>query len=282
MKNERVLIHSPGWFLLTAMVCWAGLCLSGCVVPMQKKRPVSLFMEEYPRSLLQQAMEWNQGISTVRGKGWLTIHSQKFKGRFRMIWAARNQGQGPGQNQNRAKPQARLTLLDAGLPIETMIFNGEKKSLPSPGISRNVRAGASVRNITNRNIGYFFPVDVSVEHIIRLLLGQLPISDFFRAKSTFHGEPDSKMSVSVITENDADQVQQHITWNPQGRIDKIRMETFSGNMIYIITFSRWKQIGQYRIPYRVTVGNPKGESMVLDITWITPDVSVTSSVFELP
>ncbi len=276
MKDNRFFIY----FLILALL--GAFCLSGCAfrIPrnqMQKKQPVSLSMEEYPRSLLQEALEWNQAISTARGKGWLTINSQRLKARFRMIWAARNQSQSPG----RTKPQARLTLLDAGLPIETILFNGEKNPLSSQKPPRKVRARASARNITNGNIRHFFPVDVPVQHIIRLLLGQLPISDFIRAKSTFHGGADSKMPVSIITENDTG-YQQTITWNPQGLVARIGMETSSGNMIYTITFSRWKQIGQYRIPYRVTVGNPKGESMVLDITRITPDVPVTSSVFELP
>ncbi len=271
MKNEGFLIRFLGMAFLAAMVC-----LAGCAVRMQKNRPVSFFMEEYPRILLRKAMEWNQDIDTARGKGWLTIDSQRLKTRFKMIWAARNQ----------ATPQARLTLLDAGLPIETMLFNGGKKSASSPGTSGRSRVGrssgqASVRNITNRNIGYVFPVEVPVDHVVRLLLGQLPISSFVRAKSSFHGGKNSKTPVTMTTENDTDGLHQNITWDAQGRMHKIRMETPSGNMIYSIEFSRWKQIRQYRIPYRVAVRNPQGEEMILDITDWTPDVPVKASVFHL-
>ncbi len=270
-------IHSPGTALLGIMICLSVFFLPGCAARRPLPIAPSFSMEEYPRSLLRQAMEWNRDIVTARGKGWLTIDSPEIRARFRMIWAAGVQTR--NQTGTQKKAQARITLLEAGLPVETIIINPDKQPLPDSVFSRARRAGTSrIRKVTNRNAKYFFPVDVPVEHIVRLLLGQIPLASFVRAESSFHG-PDTASPVAIITEDQAQDLQQKITWNDQGIIQQIRMETPSRAMSHGITFSLWKQNGQYRIPHRITMVNEKGERMVLSITALKPNASIKSWVF---
>ncbi len=276
----RYISPQTGWVMICCLVisgCW------GCAF-----RDISSSLPEdlppingYTKILLSETMEKNQDILTAKGKGWLTIKSRKLASRFRIIWAAR------------MPHDLRITLLDSGHPVETLIANETRIHFFSHTGAHKPHTGS----IQSKELRYFFPVNIPMEHIVRLFLGKIPIYDMPPTRS-FLPEYGMEYSTAIITENlkkdpgpqyaYAQDLEQQLVWDTRADISRIRISRTAGilkktnTFLYQIDFGQWFAAGRYRFPGLVEISNSKEENLTISITELQPNIPVAPSIFEIP
>ncbi len=262
------------WFMvcgLSVLALW-GCASQGMSPSTQPELPP---INAYTRNLLSQTIEKNQHILTARGKGWLTIKSRKIKSRFRIIW------------MTRMPHDLRITLLDAGHPVETLVTNGTQIHFFSHTGSHK----PYTTDADSKDLRYFFPVDIPMDHIVRLFSGKIPIYDLPPTRS-FLPEPGMEYSTAVITEdsntktNGRQNLEQRLIWDTRANIQQISISKKSellnkSKKLYQTNFNQWMPTERYKIPSLMEISNPRGERLTIKITELEPNIPVSPSIFEL-
>ncbi|MFH1154228.1 MAG: hypothetical protein V1793_10460 [Pseudomonadota bacterium] len=246
------------------VLSWTGLfccclILAGCA----GRYPVRISMEDQAAlDLALTAQQINAGITTCKGMAWLTLKdSNKPDQKYRLAWAA-------------APPdKIRMTLLSAGLPMETILADGKQVTFVS-------HVGSHDRHTLNSSdppLEKLLSIPVSLTEIVALLAGRIPVKPF--DKATWSEKDEDRKSV-ILTRKWKGTIGK-IWWNRSDEVYMVQALDTKGNPVYSLYRNDIRDQGSVRIPFNYRITDNDGRSLALEITQFQPNIQVKPSVFSL-
>ena len=212
--------------------------------------------------LALKAKEFNRGIITAKGLGWITIE-QNFKiEKYRIAWAVA------------CPDKMRITLLSLGHPVETIIADGKRVTF----ISHTGRHEPHIIKAANPSLANFIHISLRAKDIIKMLAGQMPIIEFDTARinplDSLDGTP---LVLSRSWRGDVGRILMDRNEKPI----KYQPMDFQGRSSYIFTAGKFKQIDSFEIPMEITIKDQRGGRVLLTITRFFQNISLKDDIFSL-
>ena len=255
-------------------------CLSGCAVPSDPLMPYSTNDPFYESSaLISRIKAINSAIETCKGTGWITLKNETQSNRFRLAWATK----GPDK--------LRVSLLSAGHPIETIIADGHRVRF----ISHTGRHPVHTINKANPSLEKALTIPVSVQDIITIFSGKIPIRSFDRAQQmeiTYGTEmmpgSETRQIVTdrmVLLKQNNKNVEK-IVLTPGGTVvsyalyDSQDFGKSAGSEVTVL-HRRLKRFDSFLIPIEINFSDREGRSVAVEISKYFPNIPVKESTFDL-
>lgn len=213
-------------------------------------------------ALAEHIKNINKEIKTCKGSGWITILSGNKKQRYRVAFALS------------LPDRIRMTLLSAGIPIETIIADGKAVTfLSHTGEHSPYRIDSK-----NPSLKKFVLIPLKIKDIIALFAGQIPLHDFDSASILKNNN--SKETILLLKKRWQGDTQK-IYLNSNNNVYKFEVLDIRGEHLYSISLSDFKQYNSLQIPLKSIIINNSGKSLNFEITDYHPDITVKESVFTL-
>ncbi len=243
-------------FFFIALLIAGGL--TGCAV----KKPVTdPAMDKKAKAKVHRARAFNNTIVSTKGTGHITLVNGRGakKETYKMAWAAK------------APNQLRLTLMTAGLPVETIAANGKKVTF----VSHTGHHQTYTTHIPDPNLNAFIGVPVRLSEMITLLLGQVPIRAFDRAWMV-PGQPGR-----IHTNKNVDSKIQELEISTDAKTVALRLLDRHLTLVYGMKINAWRQQQDWEIPVSVSVYDSHNRRLEITLSTITPNPPVEESIFIL-
>lgn len=216
----------------------------------------------HPRALetVNALQAVNSELRSCKGTGWLTTGPARQEKKYRVAFAA-------------APPtQARITLLAAGYPVETIVATGQKVMF----VSHTKDHSPYTFNKPDPCLENAFSIPIRMSDIIRLLSGQIPLPGF---KHLYLVSEENGRRV-VDLKKDFSPKKYRITAR-NGRPESIACHDENGELSYTIIFQPAERFGPVSVhpAWRVTSSKGAGFSFRLDD--FHSDIPLKDSVFQL-
>ncbi len=230
--------------------------LTGCAIQKPVTDPI---MDEKAKANIVRIQAFNTTIDSTKGTGRIAIVNGTQKEIYKMAWAA--------QTPNRL----RLTLLTAGLPVETIAANGTTVTF----VSHTGRHQTYTTHTPDPNLNAFIGVPVRLSEMIAILLGRIPVRPFDRAwmvpdrPGVIHA---NKYYDSAIQELEVDTNGTPLAFR---RLDRHR------ELVYGMDITTWKHIQHWAMPVSLSVYDGTGRSLEISLFNIIPNAPVKESIFIL-
>lgn len=247
------------FFFIVLLVGAMALFVSGCAGIMTGK-----VKEEDPRALrlAQTVRSLNQGLETVKGTGHIILVNGRTRQRFKIAWAARVPG------------KIRLTILETGIPVETIVADGEKVTF----ISHTGRHQRHTVKDPNPSLKSMVDLPVRIREIISLLSGKLPLEPFDRQRLSTTGD---SFATSLLLSRKWRGTLARVLFDGDDQVVEFEAVGRDGNPVYQVSRADFKSYGSYLVPRTTLVKDPSGRTMTLEISNFYPDLPVKASVFAL-
>lgn len=237
----------------------ATLIFSSCAVLMPEKT-----REKDPRAvrLAQRVKSINHELETSKGTAWAILTNGNTRHRFKIAWACL------------VPDKIRLTILESGIPIETILADGRKVVF----ISHTGKHSIHTIKAPNPSLEPMVEMPVRIREIISLLAGKIPMESFDTEWiSTSEGSDSTTLTLSkkwrgTIGHVQFDEKEEIFQFQPMGR---------DGEPIYSVSISDLETHGKYTIPHTTLITDNSGRILTLKIISFYPDLPIKASVFAL-
>jgi outer membrane lipoprotein-sorting protein len=245
-------------FFVVLVVAMA-LLVSGCAGIMAGKSG-----EEDPRvtHLTQKVRSLNQGLETVKGTGHIILVNGGTRQRYKIAWAAR------------LPDKIRLTILETGIPVETIVADGETVTF----VSHTGRHRRHTIKDPNPSLKSMVELPVRIREIISLLSGKLPLEPFDQERLS---ATDKTGKTELLLSRKWRGTTARVQFDAGDRIVEFEPVGRDGNTVYQVSRSDFKFFGSYLVPGATLVKDPSGRTMTLQISGFYPDLPIKASVFTL-
>ncbi|WP_041273229.1 DUF4292 domain-containing protein [Desulforapulum autotrophicum] len=233
--------------------------VSGCAGIMTGKA-----REEDPRAarLAQEVRTLNQGLETVKGTGIIILVNGSTRQRFKIAWAAL------------VPDKIRLTILETGIPVETIVADGEKVTF----ISHTGRHQRHTVKAPNPSLKSMVDLPIHIREIISLLSGKLPLEPFDQERLSTTIKP---FAAKLLLSRKWRGIIGRVQFDTNDQVVEYEVVGRDGNLVYQVNRSEFKSFGSYLVPGTTLVKDPSGRTMTLQINNFYPDLPVKASVFAL-
>lgn len=150
---NKLFISIPASLLAVALL------LGGCAIQRPETDPT---LDLEAASIVQNIRRFNSDITSSKGSGWARVTTAGKSVKYRIAWAAV------------FPDKLRFTLLLSGVPVETVIANGQTISF----ISHTGEHKNYTFNSTDPDFKSYMDVPVKASQMICLLLARLPLMKF--------------------------------------------------------------------------------------------------------
>ncbi len=253
MDKNRIRFYSA-WVIISAFIL-----LSGCA-GLNPGRPDCHTKQAF--KLANSVKDLNKNIKSCTGIGWIRISTKKRTDKFRIAWVALN------------PDKIRLTLLDTGFPVETIIADGEKVIF----ISHTGKHSLYKINTPNPSLMAILSIPVKVRGIISLLSGRIPLKNF---NSACLSGSDNSGKMTLILNEEWRGMSQKIIFDPKGLICKYELLDSEKWPLYSVSLAKFKTYGISRIPLKIKITDASGRDLELEITDYRVNTPVKNSAFSL-
>ncbi|CCK80013.1 hypothetical protein [Desulfobacula toluolica] len=246
--------------LLSRTVCIIAviLTISGCASIRPETDPL---LDKKALRFSKQAKSLNRHILASKGSGWAKLETKTRVEKFRIAWAAV------------FPDKVRITFLLSGLPIETIITNGEKITF----FSHTGEHSKYSYNSKNPDMEKYIHVPVKMSELILLLLGRLPLKPFDDA---YFSVADSSLSTLILKQK-WKRTAQHLHFNNNGNVDELIFTDPGGKLLYQITPTKYKAYDFGDIPIKIEIQDTNERKLTLGITDFIANPPIKESVFLL-
>jgi outer membrane lipoprotein-sorting protein len=234
------------------------LTLSGCA---QLRPDTNPLLDKKAFFLAGKARSFNQHIITSKGTGWIRLETKTKKDKFKIAWAAVSPN------------KIRITFLLSGHPVETIIATGEKIIF----LSHTGDHSKYSYHSKDPNMEDYIHVPVKLSEMISILLGRLPVKNFDDA---YFSPSDASLSFINLRQNWKG-LTQSLHLNSKGRIDSLKTTDSSGNILYEMTITKYKDNDFGNIPVKIEIKDNDNRKLTLEIINFLPNPPIKESVFQL-
>ncbi|WP_299983182.1 hypothetical protein [Desulfobacula sp.] len=234
------------------------LISSGCASLRPDTNPL---LDKKAFLLSNQARSINQHITASKGTGWARLETTTKTVKFRIAWAVVFPN------------KIRITFLLSGHPVETIIATGEKITF----FSHTGEHSKYSYNSKDPDMKDYILVPVKMSEMILVLLGRLPVKNFDDA---YFSPSDSSLSTITLRQNWKG-LTQYVHFNDKGKIEGLKTTDLSGNLLYEMTITKYKDNDFGTIPVRIEIKDSDNRKMTLEITNFLPNPPIKESVFQL-
>ncbi len=241
------------YLICSLLVCAA---LFGCSTPRPATDPAA---DAKARAIATDLESFNQSIFTAKGTCTATLHTPESIQAFTIAWAA-------------AFPdKLRMTLLMSGHAVETIVFFQDTLSL----FSHTGRHDLFLDYGSDPDLERYLQVPLKTSTLIRILLGRLPVQDF----------DDAYLSVDnpdvTILRSTPKRFLQAVVTDSSGRLEQLRLETFSQKSLYTMTIHDYQTHGAHTIPGRIEIADNRGRTLKIQITGFDANPPLKPGIFQL-
>ncbi|MCK5695359.1 MAG: DUF4292 domain-containing protein [Desulfobacula sp.] len=234
------------------------LILSGCA---QLRPDTNPLLDKKALLLANQARSFNQHIITSKGTGWIRLETKTKKDKFKIAWATVFPN------------KIRITFLLSGHPVETIIATGKKITF----LSHTGEHSKYSYHSKNPNMENYIHVPIKMSEMISILLGRLPVKNFDDA---YFSPSDASLSTITLRQN-WKRLTQSLHLNSKGRLEGLKTTDLSGNLLYEITITKYKNNDFDTIPGRIEIKDNDHRKLTFEITNFLPNPPIKESVFQL-
>jgi len=234
------------------------LVFSGCA---QYRSASNSLLDKKAFLLANQARLFNQHIIASKGTGWALVETKTKTDRFKIAWVAV------------FPDKIRITLLISGLPVETIIADGEEITF----FSHTGEHSKYSYNSKDPDMKDYIKVPIKMSEMISVLLGRLPVKNFDNA---YFLPSDSSLS-SIILKQKWKQETQSLHFNEQEKIYGLKSRDLSGKLLYEVMIAKYKKYDFGDIPIKIEIKNMDNQKLSLDITSFQANPVIKEDVFRL-
>ena len=249
-------------FILIILTCL--IFFSGCAsIDFKNKHDIKAY------NLARQFSNYNKDIKTSKGLGWLKIKETSIETKFKIAWVAE------------PPCKIRITLLSSGLPVETIVSNGESISL----FSHTGKHSLKTYHRKNPSLEDILLIPVKLEDIIHLLSGQIPIKNFEYA--FFDSQTGNKINTNdspmkiIVLKNKSDKGIQKIYIDSKNQIRKYIITDWKIEPIFKVVFLNPMKINSVIIPSKLIIQDSLNREVSLEISKFYINQPVKKSLFSL-
>lgn len=243
--------------------------------------------------IVKELQNRNRTLKTSKGTGWITLAGNKKTQKFRMAWAAS------------FPDKIRITLLSAGHPMETIAADGNKLTI----VSHTGSHPPHTINSSNPSLKHIISIPVTIQDIITLLCGRIPLGEFDSAH--FFSLP--KPADTNIRPENPFKIDTTGTEGQKGTAHNLKLQScqmlilkkkWSGKTrklfmddawnvfgLYImdqdktpclsVLYDEYSQFNEFTIPSKININERSGFRMNLEITGYQANIPIKQSVFTL-
>ncbi|MCK5837086.1 MAG: hypothetical protein KAH09_07455 [Desulfobacula sp.] len=234
------------------------LILSGCT----SIRPdINPLLDQKAAVLSRQAKSFNQHIIASKGTGWARLDTKTRTDKYKIAWAAVSPN------------KIRITFLLSGLPVETIVTNGEKIIFVSH-TRAHARYSYTAKDPDMKN---YIRVPVKLSEMISLLLGRLPVRNFDDA---YFSASDSSLSTITLKQN-WKRIKQTLHFNSKGKVNALKSTNAAGKILYEIRLIKYTAYALGDIPTKIEIKDMANNRLMIDIESFVPNPPIKESVFQL-
>ncbi|MCG8637887.1 MAG: hypothetical protein MI863_28945 [Desulfobacterales bacterium] len=243
-------------YMPVGLIFVISVILAGCASIKPATDPAE---DKRAEAMAQKARDFNKGITTSKGTGWMVLDTGSQKQRFKMAWAAE------------APNRLRLTLLMAGHPVETIAASGDWVTFISHTGKHKPHSAVS----TDPDLTPYINIPVRLSEMISILLGRVPVRPFDKAWVSPEN-PDK-----VLASKNFSGTIQSIIIDGQGRVVRYRLTKTDMTPVYYITYNKFRPAKGYLVPASLTIGDRAGRTLDITLSGMVPNAPVKESVFRL-
>ncbi|MCP4114109.1 MAG: hypothetical protein GY737_01675 [Desulfobacteraceae bacterium] len=252
---NSIKIRRPNLLLLGAALFF----LSGCA----GLTPGDTRIQDPKATLLAaRVTSINHGLQTFKGTARVTLAEENLNQRFRIAWAAM------------MPDKIRLTILKSGLPLETILADGNQVLF----VSHTGEHSPHRIKAANPSLKQVISMPVRIQEIISLLAGRIPMEPFDRAILSNNGP--SSPATLTLTRKWRGTVGTVLV-DRQDQILGFQRLKSNRDPVYSTERKNLKKYGIHTIPMKTVINDPSGRTLTLEITSFYPDVPIKDSVFSL-
>lgn len=253
MNKNRIPFYFA-WIIMSSFILF-----SGCA-GLRPNRPNC--HDKKALKLAESIEDFNKNINSCTGIGWIRVSRKGRIDKFRAAWAVLNHD------------KIRLTLMNSGFPVETIIADGRKVIF----LSHTHKHSLYKINSPNPSLADILSIPVKVRDIISLLSGQIPIKTFDYACLLKTVNPGKK---TLILHKKWRTGAQQVIFDPDNIIRAYELFGSEDHLMYSVSFSEFNTCGVFQIPFKIIIRDSLDRSLSLEITGYRVNSPVKDSAFSL-
>ncbi len=234
--------------------------LSGCTI-LPPKQVVRVPDSPEVTAILSQLHHENDELTTFKGTGKLKLWKNGKNQIVRAAWTG-------------ARPDKIRIVIQGitGVPVAGMAADGAWYYLQS--YSENSFYKAEARNPDMEKL---VSIAVTVEDLIRLVAGSIPIRPYF--SSRLHRISDAGGYLLSLLGEEGNVIQTIIFDTSRSQVKHIEMFTPKGTLAYRVDFGGKTEFEGFGVPERLVFSNDNGSGFQLDMDQFWPNAPVSAEMF---
>ncbi len=267
MNNIRLYCNCKLFSRLQLKFCYALFIISAAILGsgcagLKNEKPCILDIKALKSA--DRIKNINNNLRSFNGIGWLYISRRKQqKEKYRIAFVAL------------APDKIRLTLMISGLPVETIIADGEKMIF----VSHTGKHKIYKINAPDPSLAKIISIPVKIKDIIALLSGRIPLRDFDYAY--YLKKEKSRGNTTLMLNKKRGGKIQKIISDAKEFVRQYELFDNNKRLIYSISYGYFKNFGQFQIPQEINLMDRSGRKIDLEITDYNANIPVKDSVFTL-
>ncbi|MBF0411879.1 MAG: hypothetical protein HQK70_04100 [Desulfamplus sp.] len=251
-------------FKYVAVLTLIIIIFSGCSLNQQYYSNITRKNESL--DILKKIESINRDVKTSKGTGWITITDKKKQSKkFRMAWAAS------------FPDKIRLTLLSAGHPVETILADGKSVTL----ISHTGKHKTKKINSANPSLRDVVAIPVTIQDILSIFAGQVPISKFDTAQIAQISSSSQLIDTMLILKRRWNGYSQNIVLTSDNRVASFSLLNENRRLVHSVFNEHYKEIDSFSIPVKVKIRDNEGRVIDFEMTAYQPNIEVKPDIFVL-
>ncbi|MCG8639214.1 MAG: hypothetical protein MI862_05735 [Desulfobacterales bacterium] len=211
--------------------------------------------------IAQEVRSSNKEIMASKGLGWAVFETPSQTVRYRIAWAALFPG------------KARLTLMVAGQPVETILADGKGVTF----VSHTGRHGRHRVDSVDPNLAPYIDVDIRLSEVISVLLGRIPVKPF---NDAYFSPADPDLTTVTLHDNRTGPVQ-NLYIDAEQTIRAISFTKRDGTPFMDMEILSYQSYDFGKIPGQIRFEDTAGKRVTLTISRFEPNPDIKPALFIL-
>ncbi len=174
------------------------------------------------------------------------------------------------------KDRIRIAMLVSGRPVVNIACDG--KWLYYQDVESGKSTVKRKKYSNGSGLERLIKIPVSLNHIISLLTGRVPVSKYTTVECEPHDESNRVVLVLKRWRRIVEKI--YLSEKPD-RVDAVEMYDSSGSLLYRVSFEKMQHLNGYQVPSRFVISNYDAISLQLDIDKYMVDIPVEDAMFVL-